>query len=101
MIIESKILQYENRLLKKERGIRLANVAILVGFLWYLVPYLYLTAIEGKNDSSFFNPIGIFAFFMIGRSQDLHLKHIASIKVYRIKMKDSPNKKVDRITNRA
>lgn len=89
MMDQATTLRRDDKLLQRERGIRLGNLALVILFLWYLVPYLYVVASDDGKSDSFFNVFGLLVFFLIARIQDLHLKHIASIKLYRTKVKES------------
>ena len=84
---ESKIILYDDALLSKERGVKIANVVIAVIFFLYFAPILFLIA---NRVNRMPEAIGaIILAFLLERININHLKHIESIKLYRNKIKDS------------
>jgi len=91
---ENKIILYDDALLRKERGIRIANVVIAIFFMLYIIPILALICnvsyrmsetvafdkMSGLISKVFF---AILLFLLLEHINNIHLKHIASIKLYR------------------
>jgi len=71
---------YDNALLKKERGIKIANIILFVIFLLYFIPVLYRARETGDPSGAWFP---LFLFCALAQINSNHLKHIASIKLYR------------------
>lgn len=86
---KDNIILYDNALLRKERGIKIANVVVALLFLLCVGPFLFLLYLENLReilqDPHLISKIlAIIIFFLlIEHINYLHLKHIASIKLYR------------------
>lgn len=85
---ENKIIIYDDALLRKERGIKIANGVVFIFFMLYIIPILYMIALQmnvvgeiSSRISETFLPILLF--LLVIRINEIHLKHIASIKLYR------------------
>lgn len=84
---ESKIILYDDALLRKERGIKIANVVIAVIFFLYFAPILFLIVSDDNRIHEAL--IAIILALLLERININHLKHIESIKLYRNKTKSS------------
>lgn len=91
---ENKIVLYDDALLRRERGIKIANVVIAVFFMLDIIPILVLICnvsyrmsetvaldkMSGIISKVFF---AILLFLLLEHINNIHLKHIASIKLYK------------------
>lgn len=97
------ILKYEDDLLKKERGIKYANLIVkaLIGILLSMLVYFgWLMSEQSFKAASFDRFVDkawtittyVFILLLFYHINELQLKHIASIKLYR---GESPNQRLE------
>ena len=81
---ENKIILYDDALLRKERGIKIANVVVYIFFALFIIPILYSIALSDNNAHRITVAfLLILLFGLVAQINNIHLKYIASIKLYR------------------
>jgi hypothetical protein len=74
----TKIVHYEERLIRKERGIKIANGVVFIMYIIYFISVL-LFDVDDRITTSDICPSVIL--ILLVRINEIHLKHIESIKL--------------------
>ncbi len=77
---KQKTILYDDALIKKERGVKIANAVLLVLFLIYFIPMLFV-AYKTESLSGILLPTLLY--IVLAQVNGNYLKHIDSIKLYR------------------
>ena len=83
MMTDTETRIYDDALLRRERGIKVANAVVFILFVLCLGPLVYLAAVTTRHDRILDILVATVFFALIAYINVLHLRHIASIKLHR------------------
>jgi hypothetical protein len=89
MMTDTETRIYDDELLRKKRGIKVANAVVSILFFTCLVPLIVFAPVTARRDRALDVLIAAVIFMLIAYINILHLRHIASITLYRKQKDDS------------